>query len=195
MDDETINKNVKLFFNEFKNRTNLILLILIFVGIGFIAAMFITKNIHDNNKSSITSYEPTIAPNPDDEDWPDDSAKTRIFNDNLQADVVMASSKISEYKSHNHGAIPTDYDSLKRVYRTHVKNELSREYSYDICNFSKEKCISPNSLTWKDNKLTLYFAANAKCDPYTKELVNSKNDMAVYTHLRGESNGITCHSS
>lgn len=194
MDDETINKNIKAFFGELKNKTNRILFILIFVFIGLIIAMFVTKSIHDNKPHVPNTPESVEPTNPDDEDWPDDSAKTRIYNNQIMADVNNTTAGISEYQSRNNGMIPTDYDTLKRAYREYMKPLLSRDYKYDICDFAKGNCKTPDKLTWKDDKLTLYFALHAVCDTETKSLIpsTSARRVAVYTHLRGESNGIYC---
>jgi hypothetical protein len=155
MDDETINKNIKAFFGELKNKTNLILFILIFVFIGLIIAMFVTKSIH-NNKPHVSNTPTAIeSTNPDDEDWPDDSAKTRVYNNQIMADVSNTTNGISEYQSRNNGMVPTDYDTLKRAYREYIKPLLSRDYKYDICDFAKGNCKTPDKLTWKDDKLTL----------------------------------------
>ena len=194
MDDETINKNIKAFFGELKNKTNRILFILIFIFIGLIIAMFVTKSIHDNKPHVPNTPESVEPTNPDDENWPDDSAKTRMYNNQIMADVNNATAGISEYQSRNNGMIPTDYDTLKRTYREYMKPLLSRDYKYDICDFAKGNCKTPDKLTWKDDKLTLYFALHAVCDTETKSLIpsTSARRVAIYTHLRGESNGIYC---
>lgn len=200
MDDETINKNVKLFFKEvLKTKTNRTLFIMIFVTIGFIIAMFVTKNIYDEKHKypTITPSEPVEVVNPDDEDWPDDATKTRLYNNDLTADLINAVSGITNYQTKNYGAIPYDYDSWKRAYRNEIQPLLSREYKYETCDLMNNDCKMPETLTWKDNKLTIYFATHATCNPSTKTIAKSTSNrrIAAYMHLRGESNGIICQNN
>lgn len=200
MDDETINKNIKLFFAElFKKKANRILIILIFVSVGFIAAMIITKTVYDNQNKypTLTPNDPTAVVNPDDEDWPDDATKTRLYNNNLITDVINAVAGLSEYQAKNYGAIPYDYDTWKKAYKNTIRPFLSRDYDFEYCDLAQGNCRMPNQLTWKDDKLKLYFATHAICDPTAKNIAFSTNSkrVAVYMHLRGETNGFYCSNN
>ena len=201
MDDETINKNIKAFFGELKNKTNLILFILIFVFIGLIIAMFVTKSIHDSKPhvpdNTGTSSTPTSEPsNPDDEEWPDDSAKTRIYNDKLASDLTNALIGVIDYTGRNRRA-PYDDDTWKRAYRDYIRKDQVLEHTYKFCDMKKGGCRMPNQLTWKDDKLVYYFATHATCDHFNKTIIynDDANSVAVYIHLRGETNGTACQNN
>ena len=169
------------------------IVILAITFVGLITALIIKNNSNTPAKTETTTTKEDEKPN-NEEDDPDadDSVTTRQFNSAIKKDISQFLTAINQYQANNRGAIPSDDDSWNNFNRNYLETEFTNKYSSIHCDFEKGNCVLPNTLTWTANANTIYTASHASCNGESLEYATGKRKLAVYIHLKGDTNGVYC---
>ena len=178
------------------NPETVLIIAIIVLAITFVG--LVTALVVKNSSKAPASTETATAKkdekpsNEEDDPDADDSVTTRQFNSTIKKDMSQFLVYINQYQSNNRGAIPTDDDSWNNFNKNYLEAEFANKYSFVHCDFEKGNCILPSTLTWAANANTIYTATHANCNGENLEYVTGKRKLAVYIHLKGETNGVYC---
>ncbi len=125
----------------------------------------------------------------------DDSVTTRRYNAEVINDITTFMTAINNYQTNNRGSIPTADEDWYKFNRGYLETEFTNKYQFVHCDHKLGNCVLPETLTWKDNANIIYTALHASCNDKKLEYVTGNRKIAVYTHLKGETNGITCQNN
>lgn len=122
----------------------------------------------------------------------DDSITTKWFNADIDEDLNTTLRLLSNYQSNNRGKLPAT-ESEWKIFRTnYFKEEFKDKYTLKICNNELGNCEKPLSLTWANNANIIYAANYASCGLNELNYTKNAKKIALYTHYKGETNGVTC---
>ncbi len=162
--------------------------------IGLVIANIIKANSQPTVVEEKEEESETSNTNSNTEDDPDadDSITTKRFNANIDGDLNTTLRLLSNYQSNNRGKLPAT-ESEWKIFRTnYFKEEFKDKYTLKICNNELGNCEKPLSLTWANNANIVYAANYASCELNELKYTKNVKKIALYTHYKGETNGVTC---
>lgn len=181
----------------------ILIIVIIFFAvllIGLIVANIIKNNSNKSNQTAESSStekkeKEEIDYSTEDDAEADNSIATKQFNNDLMFDVTKYISAVVQYQANNRGAIPTTDDNWNSFHRNYLETELVNKYQFVHCDHELGNCTLPTALSWAKDGGIIYTASHATCEGENIVYATGKRKLAVYTHLKGESNGINCQNN
>ena len=130
--------------------------------------------------------------NTEDDADADDSITTKRINQSIDEDLNTIQRMISNYQSNNRGKVPASDSEWKNFRGYYFNTDFKGKYTLKNCDNKLGNCEKPLSLTWKDNANIIYVANHASCKDSTLEYDAKSSKVAIYTHYKGETNGVSC---
>lgn len=122
----------------------------------------------------------------------DDSVTTRQFNNSIRNDIHSYLNMVNQYQANNRGAIPATADDWNSFNKNYLDAEFMQKYKFTHCDNEEGNCTLPSALTWANNANMIYTASHASCSNNNIVYTNGKRKIAIYIHLKGETNGVYC---
>ena len=159
----------------------------------------ITAKKPENNTAPVAETNATTRTvaedDADDKTESDTSVATRQFNNAIQNDVFSYLNAVNQYQANNRGAIPTTADEWNKFNKNYLDAEIINKYKSVHCDHEQGNCVLPSALTWANNAYVIYTASHATCSNGSIIYSTGKRKIAIYTHLKGETNGVYCLSN
>ena len=142
-----------------------------------------------------TEDETKVNETAEDNSESDTSVATKQFNATIRNDLYTFLNTINQYQANNRGAIPETADNWITFNKNYLETDFTKKYQFIHCDHEQGNCVLPSALTWANNAYIIYTASHASCNDKDIIYTTGKRKLAIYTHLKGETNGVYCLSN
>ena len=171
------------------------------IVLAIVFTILIVLNITSNKPEKTaelvaeTKEETKVDETVEDNSESDTSVATKQFNATIRNDLYSFLTAINQYQSNNRGAIPETADNWNSFNKNYLETDFTQKYQFVHCDHEQGNCVLPSALTWANNAYVFYTASHATCNDKDIAYSTGKRKLAIYTHLKGETNGVYCLSN